>query len=323
MWHSFTEYLRLIRFSHTLFALPFALLGAAMAITANLHEQPPIYPRGVDFLGILLCMVFARSTAMAFNRLADRKYDARNPRTVGRHLSSGKMSVAGVTMFTALCAVGFVASTLLFLPNIIPLVFSVPVLFVLCGYSLAKRFTVFAHLWLGLSLGLSPLAAWLVFRPELWPLPYPPVLLGVAVMFWSAGFDIIYAFQDREHDFQEKLYSIPSALGPWIAYRVIVFFHALMLICLFCIPSIFPYFGKIWYLGICGVFLLLLGEHYTVVSPGIRQNPFFYLERRYYQETTWDGGPEIDAQRLNIAFFHLNAIISVALLLVGLFDLYF
>ena len=143
------HFLSLIRFSHTLFALPFALLAALMAWRLQVI-------RWQELLGILLCMVTARSTAMAFNRLADRKLDAENPRTAARHLPAGIMSVAQVAALTVACGFAFIASTLLFLPNRLPLYLSAPVLAFLCGYSYAKRFTTYAHFWLGTALALSP-----------------------------------------------------------------------------------------------------------------------------------------------------------------------
>ena len=150
--------LEMIRFSHTLFALPFALLAAVMAWAANWRGDPPIEFRWQDLAGILACMVFVRSAAMAFNRLADRRLDALNPRTKMRHLPTGTLSVASVVLFTAISSLGFVAGTLLFLPrNPLPFWFSVPVLLFLFAYSLAKRFTVLAHFWLGAALMF---AAW-------------------------------------------------------------------------------------------------------------------------------------------------------------------
>ena len=146
------QYLDLIRFSHTLFALPFALLGAALAS----HGRNGWHGRVQDWVGILLCMATARSAAMAFNRLVDRRFDALNPRTAGRHLPAGLMSVRSVAVFTLVCSLAFVASTLLFLPNRWPLYLSVPVLLWLLGYSYSKRFTTLAHFWLGVSLSLAP-----------------------------------------------------------------------------------------------------------------------------------------------------------------------
>ena len=144
------QLLEMIRFSHTLFALPFALLAAAMAWAANARSEPPEPFRWLDLLGILVCMATARSAAMAFNRLADRRLDAMNPRTRQRHLPSGAVSVAAAAAFTAVCSLGFVAGTLLFLPhNRLPLYASGPVLLFLFAYSYAKRFTSLAHFWLG------------------------------------------------------------------------------------------------------------------------------------------------------------------------------
>src|SRR5262249_49796166 len=153
--------LELIRFSHTLFALPFALLSAVLA-----WQDVPF--RWTDLLGILLCMVFARSTAMAFNRIADRHFDAANPRTAGRHLPTGRLSPAAVWAFTLLCAVAFVASTDLFLlaepPNPWPLIFALPTVLFICAYSFTKRFTALSHFWLGASLMLAPAGGWVALR---------------------------------------------------------------------------------------------------------------------------------------------------------------
>src|SRR5438132_10256454 len=152
--------LEMIRFSHTLFALPFALLSAVLA-----WQQPGTF-HSLQLAGILLCMVFARSAAMAFNRLVDRDLDAVNPRTARRHLPTGALSVASVAAFAAVSAAAFVASTTLFLlwGNAWPLYLSVPVLLFLLGYSFSKRFTYLCHVWLGSSLLLAPLAAWIAIR---------------------------------------------------------------------------------------------------------------------------------------------------------------
>jgi 4-hydroxybenzoate polyprenyltransferase len=174
MLKTVSHLLSLIRFSHTIFALPFALLAAMMAWKkCELQNADCGFTVGT-LLGILLCMVFARSAAMAFNRLVDRKIDAG---------------------FTAACGLAFVASTLLFLPNRLPLYLSVPVLTFLCGYSFAKRFTAFAHVWLGTALALSPVAVWIAIRGEqVIQHPsdlLPAVVLGAVVLTWVTGFDII------------------------------------------------------------------------------------------------------------------------------------
>jgi len=182
--------LEMIRFSHTVFALPFALLSAVMAWRLNASEDPPRAWSWLELAGIVLCMVFARSAAMAFNRLADRGFDAENPRTRARHIPDGQLSVASVTLFAVLCAGGFVASTLLFLPNRLPIYLALPVLAFLLAYSYTKRFTALAHFWLGAALMLAPVAAWIAIRGEV---VAAPLVLGGAVLLWAAGFDMIYA----------------------------------------------------------------------------------------------------------------------------------
>ena len=152
-------------------------------------------------------MATARSAAMAFNRLVDRDYDALNPRTAGRHLPTGRLSVRSVALFTGLCAVAFIASTLLFLPNRWPLLLSVPVLIWLLGYSYTKRFTSLAHFWLGASLSLAPVAAWIALRGGI---AWPPLLLALAVLCWVSGFDIIYSCQDVAFDNEAGLKSAPA-----------------------------------------------------------------------------------------------------------------
>src|SRR5262249_45227333 len=160
---------------------------------------------------ILFCMAFARSAAMAFNRIADRDIDAQNPRTKIRHIPAGILSAGQVSLFATACSAAFVASTLWFLPNRLPLYLSIPVLLFLLGYSYTKRFTALAHIWLGAALALSPLAVWIALRGESMLNNHveflPPLVLGAAVMSWVAGFDMIYACQDFEFDRQAGLHS--------------------------------------------------------------------------------------------------------------------
>jgi len=296
------HYLGLVRFSHTLFALPFALLAYGMALKLNLTETPPIPFRGLDFAGILLCMVFARSAAMGFNRFADRQIDAENPRTAARHLPSGILSSFNVLLFVALCSVGFVASTLLFLPrNNIPLLASVPVLLFLFGYSYTKRWTVTAHFWLGSALMLAPLAAWVVVRPVLFPVPIPPLLLGLAVLFWTAGFDLIYATQDTEFDQQQGLYSIPGRYGIVAAFRLSALCHIIAVVLWGIIPFFYVPFGEVYGIGIGLAAAILAVEHFLVMPR--RDRP-------------------VDLQRTNVAFFHLNVLVSAGLSVMGIVDLF-
>jgi 4-hydroxybenzoate polyprenyltransferase len=277
----------MIKFSHTLFALPFALLGAALA------AKGPEGWRGrwQDWLGILVCMAMARSAAMAFNRLADRRIDALNPRTASRHLPSGKLSTAMVAAFTVVTSVGFVAATLLFLPNRWPLILSGPVLLWLLGYSYAKRFTSLAHFWLGFALALAPIAAWIALRGDL---AWPPALLGLAVLLWVAGFDIIYACQDADFDRSQGLHSVPGRLGVRGALRLAAACHAAMIGSLVGLGLAYP-MGVIYFAGVGVVALLLIFEH-AIVRPD-------------------------DLTRVNVAFFQVNVGISMGLLAVGLADL--
>ncbi len=287
------RFLELIRFSHTLFALPFALLAAAMAWSSNARAVPPEQFRWFDLAGILLCMVFARSAAMAFNRIADRQIDAINPRTRMRHLPTGLLSLGSVRLFTALCGIGFVASTLLFLPrNPIPLYAAGPVLAFLFGYSYAKRFTVLSHAWLGAALMLAPLGAWVAIRAEV---AWAPVVLGAAVLLWVAGFDMIYACQDYDFDVRMRLRSVPARFGVAAALQLAAVCHFTMAVLLFLLPLVYHGFGMIYLIGVAAIALLLVYEHWLV-------------------------RPE-DLSRVNQAFFWVNAVVSLGLLAVGVADL--
>ncbi|MGD9856372.1 MAG: UbiA-like polyprenyltransferase [Planctomycetaceae bacterium] len=285
MRNTIRHYLELIRFSHTVFALPFALLAAVLA-----WRETPF--RGRDLLGILLCMVFARSAAMAFNRLVDRRIDAANPRTARRHLPAGLLSAPAVTAFTVLSSLGFIASTLLFLPNRWPLVLSVPVLLFLLGYSFAKRFTVWCHYWLSAALMLSPIAAWIAITGGI---TFTPVLLAGAVFFWVGGFDILYACQDIAFDREQELRSVPARWGIPRALRIAMLSHAGTIVCLFALWYEAA-LGPVFLTGIILVAMLLACEHWLV-------------------------RPE-DLTRVNIAFFQVNAVISIGLLLVGVVDVW-
>jgi 4-hydroxybenzoate polyprenyltransferase len=243
-------------------------------------------------------MVFARSVAMAFNRVADRHLDAGNPRTAGRHLPSGQLTPAAVWLFIVVCAAGFVAATALFLAaepaNPWPLVLSLPVLLFVCGYSYTKRFTALAHFWLGASLLLAPLAAWIAIRglDDL----AAPVVLGLAVCFWVAGFDIIYACQDVDYDRKARLASVPARIGVGASLRVALVCHVMMLIFLVALYfAASPYLGTVYLVGVTLVAVLLAYEHSLVKAD--------------------------DLTRVNQAFFQVNAIISVGLLVVVLVDL--
>jgi len=306
MWSRVCHLLEMIRFSHTVFALPFALSAAAMAWRVPPPQGKMVEFRWRDLLAILLCMVCARSAAMAFNRLADRKIDARNPRTQGRHLPAGTLSVASVVLFAATMSVGLVLSTLLFHPNWIPFFLAVPLLVFLFGYSYTKRFTWLSHFWLGTALMLAPVAAWISIRGGVLmgsPLDVlPAVVLGVAVLLWVAGFDMIYACLDVEFDVSARLHSVPARWGVPTALRLAACCHLGMVLALFMLPwsrhaggPPLP-FGGIYWSGIALVALLLLYEH-ALVRPD-------------------------DLSRVNVAFFYVNAVISFGLLAVIILDLH-
>lgn len=282
----------MIKFSHTLFALPFALLAAGMATQREFEAGRDWRP--LDWLGIVLAMVFARSTAMAFNRLADRRLDAGNPRTAMRHLPAGLLSPGVVAVFVVVCAAAFVASTAVFWlssGNRLPVYLSLPVLAFICLYSLTKRFTALSHAWLGTALMLAPLCTWIAIRGTI---EWPPLVLGGAVLFWVTGFDIIYACQDVEFDRRVGLSSLPARLGVRGALVVAMLCHAVMVVLLATLPLVFD-LGWLYGLGVAAVAALLIYEH-SLVRPD-------------------------DLTRVNVAFFNVNTVVSVGLLVVTVLDM--
>jgi 4-hydroxybenzoate polyprenyltransferase len=234
---------------------------------------------------------------MGFNRLADRRLDAANPRTAGRHLPAGRLSVASVWAFTLICAAGFLASTLIFwlgCGNPWPLYLALPVLLFLGAYSYTKRFTALSHFWLGVSLMLAPVAAWIAIRGMTDLLT--PLVLGGAVLFWVAGFDILYACQDVDFDRKAQLHSVPAALGVRMSLRVALLCHLVtlgLLLALYWAAA--PDLGVIYLGGVGAVAVLLIYEHSIVRAD--------------------------DLSRVNQAFFHVNGIISVGLFVVVLVQL--
>jgi 4-hydroxybenzoate polyprenyltransferase len=296
-------YLELVRFSHTIFALPFAVMATLIAIRfgGDGHwslTEPWSLVRPV--IGILACMVTARTAAMAFNRLVDRAIDAENPRTVSRHLPRGAVSAGEVLGLVVVSSAGFIAATLLFLPNWLPLVLAVPVLAWLLGYSFAKRFTALAHVWLGTALGLAPVAAWIALRgASVLENPsdlLPAALLGFAVTAWVAGFDIMYACQDAAFDAAHGLYSAPARLGVPAALRRAKWLHLVTLLMLAFLPTAVPQLGWIYWLAFAAIGTLLAWEH-SLVRPH-------------------------DLSRVNQAFFTANAAIGLILLAAIAVDLW-
>lgn len=279
--------LELIRFSHTVFALPFALLSAVLAW--RLPDSPF---QATQLLGIVLCMICARSAAMAFNRIVDRHLDATNPRTERRHIPAGILSVTAVVIFTIVSSAAFVAATLIFLPNPWPIRLSIPVLLFLLGYSYTKRFTVWCHYWLSAALMLSPMAAWIAIRGEV---ALAPALLSAVIFFWVGGFDILYACQDVEFDRSRQLFSIPSRWGIPAALRLALVSHLATIGCLFGLWYVAG-LGLIFLVGTIAVTGLLLYEH-SLVTPS-------------------------NLTKVNIAFFNVNAVVSIGLLVIGLADVF-
>jgi 4-hydroxybenzoate polyprenyltransferase len=279
-WVRVRHFLELIRFSHTIFALPFAMLSAVIA-----WNQADSVFRWQDLAGILICMVTARSAAMAFNRLVDRDIDKDNPRTARRHIPAGLLSVRAVTLFTIVMSLLFIATTLIFLPKRLPLYLSVPVLLFLLGYSWAKRWTSFCHYWLSAALMLSPIAAWIAVRDEF---ALIPTLLAAVIFFWVGGFDIIYACQDADFDRERKLHSIPALRMAFVSHLLTI----LMLVLLWRLAGL----GSVFLVGVVAIAGLLLYEH-RLVRPD-------------------------DLNRVNVAFFNVNAIISFGILVLGCLDIW-
>jgi 4-hydroxybenzoate polyprenyltransferase len=274
--------LEMIKIQHSLFALPFAAAAAIVAAGGGW--------RGREYGLILVAMVTARAAAMAFNRWADAGIDAENPRTAGRAIPKGEVSRAGALVFTILCAVAFVGAAALL--NRVTLMLSPVALVIVMLYSFTKRFTALCHFFLGLSLGIAPVGAWLAISPHFAPLPW---LLAAGVMLWTAGFDILYACQDVDFDRKKGLHSVPVALGVPGALRVAAVLHALTVVAF---AAAIPVCGLgVWYaVGIGAIALLLLYEHFLV-------------------------RPD-DLARVNHAFFHVNAVVSFGMMAAVLADLY-
>jgi 4-hydroxybenzoate polyprenyltransferase len=273
----------MIKLHHSVFALPFALIAVFLAG----RERSSGYPGAWQLVFVVACMVAARSAAMTFNRIADARIDARNPRTAGRPLPAGTISLRQAIAFFVVCCVIFVGGCSAFLwleANVWPIVLALPVLVYLCLYSYTKRFTRWSHFVLGSAIALSPPAAWLAIHPASigWP---ALVLLGV-VTCWIGGFDIIYACQDMEFDRREGLHSLPARLGIaralWIARGA----HAITVVLL---ASLVPLAGMGWLYaaGVAAVALLLLIEN-LLVHPN-------------------------DLSKVNLAFFTINGVVSLLL----------
>jgi 4-hydroxybenzoate polyprenyltransferase len=283
-----------IKLSHTVFALPFAVLGAFLA-----REPDAPWSRfGVQMLLVLACMVFGRTWAMLVNRLADRSIDADNPRTARRAFAAGRLSPAFGTVALIACALGFIASAAgfwLHTANPWPAILSIPVLLYLGGYSFTKRFTWLCHLYLGIALSISPVAAALAVNPD--ALATTPALWWLMGMVapWVAGFDIIYSLQDVEIDRAAKLWSVPSRLGVPRAIWISRILHIAAFTSLVIAYRSEPRFGTLFGCAVVLVCILLIAEHVVLAKRG--------------------------KAGLEMAFFTLNGIVSCILGVLGCIDL--
>jgi 4-hydroxybenzoate polyprenyltransferase len=301
------SYLSLIKFAHTIFALPFAMIGFCIGVV-GLPKVPNVYHNmfGIDtglkkmklflehnwyiFILVLLCMVFARSAAMAFNRYLDKSFDAKNPRTAIREIPSGILKANNVLLFTIINCVLFITCT--FFINRLCFYLSPVALLVVLGYSYTKRFTPLCHLILGLGLSLAPIGAYLAVTGQFALLP---IIFSFIVLFWVSGFDIIYALQDEEFDKENKLYSIPAALGKKNALLVSRILHLLSVACVVA-AGILGHFGLWFWIGAALFGGLLIYQH-TLVKPN-------------------------DLKKVNLAFFTTNGVASVVFAIFVIADLF-
>lgn len=280
------KYFSLVLFAHSIFALPFAMIGFFLGVTTT--DSPFNW---LKLVLVLLCMVFARNAAMAFNRYLDRNIDARNPRTQMRDIPAGKVSASEAIIFVIINCILFVVTTA-FINNLC-LYLSPVALFVVLFYSYTKRFTALCHLVLGLGLSLAPIGAYIAVTGAF---SLVPVFYSFAVLCWVSGFDIIYALQDEGFDKAEKLHSIPAALGIKNALNLSVVLHILSAVCVI-LPVFFTPFSWIYYIGLAFFCSMLIYQH-LLVKPN-------------------------DISKVNRAFATTNGIASVVFAVCFLLDAFF
>jgi len=277
------KYFSLVTFSHTIFAMPFAFIGFFLAITTtHAHFQWHL------LVLMVLCMVFARNSAMAFNRFLDRDIDAINPRTQKRDIPAGRISPTAALTFTIINCLLFIGAT--WFINRLCFYLSPIALLVVLGYSATKRFTALCHLVLGLGLSLAPIGAYLVVTGQFQLLP---IFFSLSVLCWVSGFDIIYALQDEDFDRGQKLHSIPAWLGKVNALRLSTFLHVLSAIFITA-PAFIMHPGALYYVGIVFFCAMLIYQH-LLVKPN-------------------------DLSRVNFAFMTTNGIASVVFAVLFLLD---
>lgn len=282
------NYLSLVKFAHTVFAMPFALIGFFYGLKMTNYEiRRPWW--ALLFL-VILCMVFARSAAMAFNRWLDAEYDGKNPRTAIREIPGGVISKRNAMFFIVFNCIAFIIST--YFINALCLVLSPVALFVILFYSYTKRFTPLCHLILGLGLSLAPIGAYIAVTGQF---ALIPVLFSCAVLFWVSGFDIIYALQDEEFDKENNLYSIPSWLGTKKALNVSELLHFLSITSVI-IAGIAGHFSWFYWGGVATFVFFLFYQH-TLIKPK-------------------------DLSKVDKAFFTSNGIASVVFCVLVLLDIF-
>lgn len=267
-------YLSLVKFSHTVFAMPFAIIGFCLGIAEPGHRFD-----GSLFLKVILCMIFARTAAMAFNRYIDRNIDKKNERTVLREIPSGIVSPNSARVLVVLSSLAFVATT--FSINKLCFYLSPVALAVVLGYSFTKRFTWLCHLVLGIGLSLAPIGAYLAVTGEF---SWLPLFFSFAVICWVSGFDIIYALQDEDFDRNQQLYSLPAAFGKKTALHISMILHGIAVLLLITAGQVRP-FGNIYWIGTVIFSTLIIYQH-TLVKP-------------------------YDLSKVNVAFFTTNGIASL------------
>lgn len=275
---------QMVKLEHSVFALPFALIGAFLA---GRHVPDVHRPLAGQLALIVVCMVAARSAAMTFNRIVDAEIDARNPRTAGRPLPAKHLSPRDAWVFFAVCCGVFLTGCWGFhawYDNDWPMRLAAPVLIYLCGYSYTKRFTRWSHYYLGTAIAISPSAAWLAIHPD--SIGWPAVLLSATVVLWIAGFDIIYACQDIAVDRRDGLHSLPATMGPGAALWMARVSHAFVVVLLVVLGRT-AQLGTFYYIGVAIVAVLLLVENLLVRAT--------------------------DFSRVNLAFFTINGVVGVVL----------
>ena len=270
-----------IKIQHTVFALPFAVMSAFLAAGGM--------PKAEQLIWIVVCMVGARSAAMAFNRIVDARFDAKNPRTRERALPSGQVGIGSYLAFLIASSILFIFSA--WMLNQLAFCLSPVALVIVFFYSLTKRFTAFSHFWLGLAISIAPIGAWVAIREEI---SFISLLLGAAVVFWLVGFDILYSCMDVDVDRVNRLHSIPQRFGVAMALKMAWASHAVMVVFLLILLEFTVLLGPIYLAGVVLVAGLLIYEHSLVKKD--------------------------DLSNVNMAFLNVNGIISIGLMVFVIVD---